>query len=153
MHFSPIYLPHSAWVSWRHLHITWWSPSTIIFKCQFRGNKGIYLAPLGIHTKASVEKVWRHNHHATNHYFASNFTVYLFLPPQSRTDLGHIPFSSCCARDFPLPCHAPIFSQIYPLGRLSRHVWQIARQLPMTLTRGGGPFWFHGGSLVVRYLP
>ena len=51
--------------------------------------------------------------------------------PQSRTDLRHIPLSSRCARHFSLPHHAPIFSQIHPLGGQGRHVWQIVTQRPM----------------------
>ena len=31
---------YTANFSWRHLHITSWSPSSIAFTCQFRGNKG-----------------------------------------------------------------------------------------------------------------
>ena len=51
--------------------------------------------------------------------------------PQSRTDPGHIPLSSCRTRHLFLHYHATIFSCIYPLGGQGRHVWQIVRQLPI----------------------
>ena len=89
------------------------------------------MASLGIRTRASAMGVLRHNHHATNYCCVPNFTIYLFLLPQSRTDIGYISISSHCTRHFSVRHHASVFSRVYPLGGEGRHAWQIVRQLSM----------------------
>ena len=77
-----------------NLHITSWPLSPIVSTRQF------CLASPGNRTRASAVGVRGHNHQATNYSWDSDFTVYLFPLPQSRTDLGHISLSSPCTRHF-----------------------------------------------------
>ena len=134
--FSPQWInvpPHSARISWCHLHTTLWSfslPYCCYMLISWQQGR-IYLAPPGNRTRISVVKVRRHKHHTTNCRCVPNFTVDLIPLPQSRTDPGNIPLSSRCTRYFSLRHHDPIFSLIYLLGGQGRHVWQIVRQLPM----------------------
>ena len=119
--------PHSARVSWRSrdpppplfLHANFVAIRENIFDSSVESDQGF---------RGESSTLQPPCYRLILHY---KFHKFFETLPQSRTDLGHIPLSSRCARHFSLPHHAPIFSRIHPLDGQGRHVWQIARQQPM----------------------
>ena len=79
------------------------------------------MASLGIRTGTSAVGVGHLNHHAMIYSRVTNSKIDVLVLAQSSINLGYISLSSHHTKQFSLPHHAPTFSHVHTLGRITPH--------------------------------